>query len=67
MQRAPAGARAYPKVCARSGGGGSAPKEANPYGASIFWRTAAAKCDGDGQHRLTHFAASVHPEDARPL
>jgi len=21
---------------------------ANPYGASVFWRTAASKCDGDG-------------------
>jgi len=38
-----------------------------PYGASVFWRTAAAKCGGDGRHRLSQFAAPVHPEYARPM
>jgi len=46
---------------------GSAPKEANPLGAKVFWRTAAAKCDNDALHRFLHFAAPVHPEYPRPL
>ena len=46
---------------------GSAPKEANPLGARVFWRTTAAKCDNDALHRLSHFAAPVHPEYPRPV
>ena len=56
-----------PKGLCKLRRGGSAPKETNLFGASVFWHTAAAKCDGDGRHRLTRFAAPVHPECARPM
>jgi outer membrane protein assembly factor BamB len=46
---------------------GSALKEANPFGARVFWRTAVAKRDDDGSHRLSPFAAPVHPKYPRSL